>query len=388
MRIIAFILFTLLCHLQNTFCLSQISTGNVKKDTLNISGQVSAWCNYNEQNTLPVITAGRYIPVIYYGINLTGNKHLDFEGSANLFGTFAFNPFDTADSKGSLKPYRIWMRFSSNQFELRLGLQKINFGSALMMRPLMWFDQTDPRDPLQLTDGVWALLARYYFLNNTNIWLWGLYGNNKPRGWDLVPSNKKIPEFGGRVQIPVPGGEAAITYHHRTADNRGMELSNNIFEKIPEDRFGFDSRWDLITGLWLEGTWTRKGSDIGNLTNQEVLNTGIDYTFGLGNGLYVAYEQLLLSHDQKAFKFANITSFSLLTLNYPLGVFDKVSLIIYYNWTEKSIFNFFTWQKQFDNIVLYVMGYWNPETYNLPAQTASRNYFAGKGIQVMFVFNH
>ena len=69
------------------------------------------------------------------------------------------------------------MRYSSDQFELRLGLQKINFGSASMLRPLMWFDQMDPRDPLHLTDGVWGLLARYYFLNNANIWLWGLYGN-------------------------------------------------------------------------------------------------------------------------------------------------------------------------------------------------------------------
>ena len=128
--------------------------------------------------------------------------------------------------------------------------------------------------------------------------------------------------------------------------------------------------------------------DLGTLTNQEVFNAGIDYTFGLGNGLYVAYEHLLVSYDQKAFDLANRSMFSLLMINYPINLFDKLSGIIYYNWTNKTIYNFVSWQKQFDNLMLYIMGYWNPDYYELPAQTVSSNYFSGKGIQIMFVFNH
>ena len=64
------------------------------------------------------------------------------------------------------------------------GLQKINFGSAVLLRPLMWFDSLDPRDPLQLTDGVYAVLLRYYFPNNANLWAWALYGNDSPKGWE------------------------------------------------------------------------------------------------------------------------------------------------------------------------------------------------------------
>jgi hypothetical protein len=387
MRHFFLILSILLFQISGSTCFTQQLSRSVA-DTFNISGQLSAWGNYNYKNTLPVITGGRYIPSIYYGIRPNDQKLFDLEASANLFGSLAFHPFDKASADGKIKPYRFWIRYSSNQFELRLGLQKINFGSASMLRPLMWFDQIDPRDPLQLTDGVWALLARYYFLNNANVWLWGLYGNNNQRGWELIPVNKKIPEFGGRLQVPVPGGEAAISYHHRTADNSGMPIFSKYFEKIPEDRFGFDARFDLITGVWLEGSWTRKRLDLGTLTNQEVLNAGIDYTFGLGKGLYIAYEHLLLSYDQKAFELANITSFSLLTLSYPIGLFDKASAIIYYDWTNNSIYNFISWQKQFDNIMLYFMGYWNPAVLNLPAQTVSHNYFAGKGIQLMFVFNH
>jgi hypothetical protein len=255
-------------------------------------------------------------------------------------------------------------------------------------RPLMWFDQMDPRDPLHLTDGVWALLARYYFLNNANIWLWGLYGNNDPRGWEIVPVNKKIPEFGGRIQVPVPRGEIAFSYHHRTADNRDMMIFDKYYEKIPEDRIGFDARFDLNAGIWIEGSWTRKSQNLGIFTNEEILNAGIDYTFGLGNGVYAAYEHLILSSDREPFKFSNRTSFSLVTLNYPVGLFDKLSAMIYYNWTDKTVYNFITWQKQFDKIMFYVMGFWNPDKFQLPAQTGSQNLFSGRGIQLMFVLNH
>lgn len=381
------ILFFLLFQCTGSICLSQ-DTASSFKDTLSIKGQLILWANYNNNNPLQVHTGGRYIPSVNYGFRTKADNLIDFEASANIYGSFAFHPFDTSYSDGNLKPYRLWVRYSSDQFELRLGLQKINFGSASILRPLMWFDQMDPRDPLHLTDGVWALLARYYFLNNANIWLWGLYGNNDPRGWELVPVNKRYPEFGGRIQMPVPRGEIAFSYHHRTADNRGMVIFDQYFEKIPEDRFGFDAKWDLKTGLWIEGSWTRKGEKLGMLTNQEILNAGIDYTFGIGNGLYAAYEHLILSSDEDPFAFSNRTSFSLATLSYPISIFDKVSAIVYYSWTNKTIYNFITWQKQFDKIILYVMGYWNPDAYQLPAQSDSQNLFSGKGIQLMFVFNH
>jgi hypothetical protein len=387
MRTSVLILSFLFFQFAENTCLPQELSGSVK-DTFNLSGQVSGWANYNHNNQFPVSLGGRYIPSLYYGIKPPGNKLIDFEASANIYGNFSFHPFDTSYSAGDLKAYRLWLRYSADQFELRLGLQKINFGSASILRPLMWFDRMDPRDPLHLTDGVWALLARYYFLNNANIWLWSLYGNEDPSGWEIVPSNKSIPEFGGRIQVPVPLGEAAFSYHHRTADNTGMTGFDQYWEKIPEDRIGFDAKWDFRTGFWLEGSWTRKGEDLGPFTNQEIFNAGIDYTFGIRNGIYMAYEHLLFSYDEKPFEFENMNSFSLITASYPLNLFDKISAIVYYNWTENKIYNYFTWQKQLDKIMLYVMGYWNPEQFNIPAQTVSQNMYAGKGIQLMFVFNH
>lgn len=352
------------------------------------SGQVSSWINASTGSTLPVWGGVRYIPQLNYSPKTGDRGNFDAELSANIFGSAGLHPFDTVTASGKIKPYRSWIRYSTDQLELRLGLQKLNFGSASMLRPLMWFDQLDPRDPLQLTDGVWGLLARYYFLDNASVWLWGLHGNNGRMGWDLIPVNKSIPEFGGRLQLPVPRGEIAFLYNHRIADSRGLGSAITAYEKIPENRFGFDAKWDLKTGVWIEGSFTGKRKQVGPLTNQLVLNTGIDYTLGIGGGIYVAFEQLLASYDEKAFSFTEPLNFSLLSVSVPLGLFDKISTIIYYNWNIGEVYSFLNWQKQFDNIMFYVMAYWNPEQFQLPSQPDSQNIFAGKGVQIMFVFNH
>jgi hypothetical protein len=280
------------------------------------------------------------------------------------------------------------MRYSTQQFEIRAGLQKINFGSASLLRPLMWFDQVDPRDPLRLTDGVWGILSRYYFLNNATIWAWGLYGNKNPKGWEIMPTTNYKPEFGGRLQLPVPKGEIAFTYHHRLANNLGIEGFDHYYENIPENRFAFDTKLDVTVGLWVEATWIRKNKDLGMFTNQEIINLGMDYTFGVGNGLTLIYEQLLASYDSQAFRFENAFTFSLVNMSYPIGLSDNVSAIIYYDWANNSAYNFLNWQKQYNNISLYLMGYINPKKYNIPTQGAGEMLFAGSGIQVMLVYNH
>lgn len=138
-----------------------------------------------------------------------------------------------------------------------MGLQKIDFGSATILRPLQWFNQIDPRDPLQLTNGVYGIMGRYTFLNNANIRIWGLYGNEKARGFDVVPTNNSIPEFGGRIQHPVPKGELAFSYHHRSANTKTLGHVSAL-NKIPENRIGLDGKWDLGIGLWFEGVYIHK----------------------------------------------------------------------------------------------------------------------------------
>lgn len=395
--------------------------------SFNFSGQASGWVNVNPANESPLWMGARYIPQINYGIHLNKHSLIDFELSANINGNTGVIPLDEFSSEGNIKPYRAWTRYSSTQFELRLGLQKINFGSASMIRPLMWFDQMDPRDPLQLTDGVWGLLGRYWFLNNMNIWLWGLYGNDDPKTWEIGSTSEGTPEFGGRFQMPVPRGEAGLSFHHRKvnlrslgfdyqsfrkpginnladrlplkslmyhnidyADFHGMETLEGPenFEEIPENRFGFDAKWDVEIGLWVEAALINKTRDIGQLTNQHLLTLGADYTFGIGNGVNLILEQVMISTDQRAFNLENRNNFTAFSLSYPLGIFDNVNAIIYRDWTNDNTYSFINWQRQFNRVSLYLMAFWNPDTFQLPQQSESTLLFSGRGFQFMLVFNH
>jgi hypothetical protein len=354
---------------------------------LSFSGQASAWANVNPENQLPLWMGARYLPQVNYRTNTTGGKLLDFEASANINGSAGSSLFDSLSHKGQLKPYRAWVRFSGNQFELRLGLQKINFGSASMLRPLMWFDQMDPRDPLQFTDGVWGLLGRYYFISNVNIWVWGLYGNEGPKSWEIGKTDKRIPEFGGRLQLPVPRGETALSFHHRNVDIQPL-LDYLPYDNLPESRIGLDGKWDVEVGLWFEAVWIKKQRDLDLLTHQQIINLGIDYTFGIGNGLNVVAEHLLFSPDRNAFEFIQPIHFSGLSASYPISMFDNINVITYYNWTDNNTYNFINWKRDYNHLSFYLMAFWNPKTFQLPQQTESGNLFSGRGFQLMLVYNH
>jgi hypothetical protein len=357
-------------------------------DSLTFKGQLSGYSHYNPANKLPWWSGGRYIPQLNYQYKLSGEKLIDFEASANLYGNAGLKLFDSANFSGNIKPYRVWARYSTDQLELRAGLQKINFGSATILRPLMWFDQVDPRDPLKLTDGVWGVLGRYYFLNNANLWLWGLYGNKNRKGWETFDSKKDIPEFGGRFQSPVPKGEAGFSYHRRNADCSILSDSLNNYNNVVENRFGLDAKFDVVVGCWVEASWSNYNKKIGIYSNQEIVNLGIDYTFGLGKGIAVIFEQLIAAYDEKPFKFKKSTTFSLLNITYPLGMFDNISAITYFDWASNKTYIFLNWQKQFNKFSLYLMGYMNPKDYNIPTQTTGETLYAGSGAQVMVVFNH
>ncbi len=357
-------------------------------DSINFKGQLSSWAHLNPKNPYPLYLGSRYIPQLNYEIQLPESKLVDFEVSANMYGDAGIHFFDSAYADGKINPYRVWGRYSTEQLEVRLGLQKINFGSATMLRALRWFDQVDPRDPLQLTDGVWAALGRYYFLNNANIWLWGLYGNKNPKGLEFMKTNKNYPEFGGRLQLPVPAGEAAISYNHRVADSRDLDGIVPVFNEIPENKIGIDAKWDMLVGVWFEGVWVNKSKNMGDYTNREVMTTGTDYTFGIGSGLYVVLEHMLFANNEKAFQFSNTLNFSGLSVSYPIGMFDNINAIFYYDWTNNSVYNFINWHRQFDRTTLYVMGYWNPENNQMPVMGTAKNLYGGKGLQVMFVYNH
>lgn len=350
-------------------------------------GEASVYGSYSPNNDLDLFFGGRYLPELNYGYTFENKSLLDFEVSANVNGSVLFRPFDSAETDGAIKPYRVWARYSGQQYELRLGWQKINFGPAMMLRSLQWFDEMDARDPLKFTTGVYGALARYYFLNNANVWVWGLYGNENPRGFESLKNNKKIPEFGGRLQLPVPKGEVALTYHHRSASSENV-VDIPLFEKIPENRYALDGKWDIGVGAWFEAVHINKTKDVGVLTNQSFLTLGVDYTFAIGNGLNVTMENMVSTYDQKAFAFENSSNVTATSMSYPLGLFDNISTMVYYSWKAKDFSLFVNYEHQFQKFTGYIMAYYNPKSQQSIGSISYENSFSGPGIRLMLVYNH
>jgi hypothetical protein len=391
--------------------------------SLEFKGQASGWITANNVNNTQTQIGLRYIPAFSAVKTLGNGMMLNSEISINGFSSALGRSWNDIQYNEKLKFYRLWFRLSSSQMELRAGLQKINFGSASLIRPLMWFDRIDPRDPLKLTDGVYGMLFRYYFLNNANIWFWGLYGNDI-KGWEIIPTYKNSIEYGGRFQHPLLTGEIALTYHHRLIDLRtgiqnqaslmNIPVSDEILELFGisnnpniENRLSIDGKWDFEIGIWFEGALIHKNiqneidnikketagsidyllSDFQQLEYQRLFNFGLDYTFGLGNGLYTLVEHFILKSSDNAFGPGESMDFSALSLNYPLGLLDNINSMIYYDWNNDAWYRFINFQRIYDNWSIYIIGFWNPDQFQI-YQNQENQLFAGKGFQITVVFNH
>ena len=385
-----------------------------QKPELRYRGQFSAWGGYASGSEWPVMVGARYLPQLNLEVPIKrlapggdsgggfwGGLRFDAEVSGNIYGSGEILPFSQgrevwdARWEGKVKLYRGWGRLSSDRAEVRVGLQKINFGSAMMLRPLMWFDSMDPRDPLQMTDGVWGAMGRYYFNNNANVWVWGLLGNSARRALDVVPSEGGVPEFGGRVQVPVGKGEVAFTFHRRKTDVSGfgydVDLVHSTIDisKLYENKYGLDMRFDYEIGFWLEASWINRQGERNPLNesqlpiNQRMVTVGADYTFGLGNGLGVAVEHM----------WAEGANISALNVNYPVNMENSLSWMLYSVWGGGGVYNLLRWKRMLSFGDLYVTAFVNPENsalhgFTFPGMGGGVNPLSGKGVQIMLVINH
>jgi hypothetical protein len=333
----------------------------------------------------------RFIPEATFSVAASRDVTIDAEASVNTYGSVLIPHDAPADLSGDIKGYRAWLRLSTSRFEARAGLQKVSFGSATLFRPMMWFDTLDPRDPLQLTDGVYALLLRYYTKGNANVWAWTMYGNDAQRGFDLFPPDKDTPEFGGRVQVPLFKGEIAATYHHRKAAIDGLvpvmdPVSALPVPPVPEDRFGLDGKWDFGIGFWLEGALVHQQTPLLPLPYQRSFTVGSDYTFGLGNGLNVLAEHFRLESSAEAFAHGESQSLTGLLARYPLGPSDEISAIFYYDWRNDNVYSFLNWKRTSDAFSFNAMLFKNPEELLIFTGQPGSTSFAGTGIQLLLAY--
>ncbi len=338
-----------------------------------------------EKNSSKFIGA-RYLPSFTLKKKVDSLSSFAFQISGNFDATRFLTTEKNNGSSSNISPYRAWFRYQVKNWEFRVGLQKIDFGVAVLLRPIQWFNQIDPRDPLGLTNGVNGLLIRHYFKNNSNLWLWGLYGNEKQRGFDALPTIKDIPEFGGRFQSFVPKGEAAISYHYRQVGGNSA-IGIDAFQS-PEHRIGFDTKLDLGFGVWTETTLIHKVNNIGPLTNQFLLNLGIDYTFGIGKGLTISKEYLFSKYSDNQLNDSISRGISAFSFNYPLNFFSSLSALVYQQWNNDKQTFMINYQHQFNNLSGYFIFYYNPDSIQGIQQNDIFRSFAGPGIQLLLVYNH
>ncbi|NIO18684.1 hypothetical protein GTN42_04480 [bacterium] len=359
--------------------LASLCSDGLRAEEIMVNGEASAWAVINQGRQFGI----RYIPEMRVSHPLAEGKDIDGEISLNLFGWAPFDSVKDFVDNAQLKLYRLWARYATSHLEVRLGLQKINFGPAKILRSLMWFDQVDVRDPLQLTAGVYGLLGRYYFLNNANIWVWGLYGNNELKGLETFKTDEHRLEFGGRFQHPLPSGEIAFTFHRRYLDSEDWKRKMSHkpeLAKGSENRFGLDGNWDIGVGLWFEAVAGNININRKEDLWQEFLTVGTDYTFAIGPGIHALFEHFIESSGAELFKQEDVNRFSALSVDFSVTLLDSVNAIWYYDWKEERIYTFVDWQRAYDKWMINLSVFSNREE--------EAGLYGGTGFLCMLTYNH
>ncbi|MBN1398978.1 MAG: hypothetical protein JXA06_13175 [Bacteroidetes bacterium] len=363
-------------HITITVFLFLIPIALCKSQDFNFKGQLSLWgTGIRSQNEWNGNSGIRYIPQFNFNLPLNENDLLNTEV---MFNTYYKTTFSSSDH--AFKSYRAILRYTTEQTETQFGLQKIDFGTARLLRSLMWFDWTDPRDPLKLTDGVYALRYKYSFLDNSLLWFWCLYGNKDNKGYELFPTAKKTPEFGGRIQLPLLSGEIAATFHTRKVDA--------IFNYYRENRYALDGQWDIGIGVWFESVWQQNNSIMPIFGWTNMTTIGADYTIPEGNGIYILAEHMITTYKNLFLKTDQDTQISVMMITYPVGVLDNISLQEYYDWHNKNLYQYLQFQRTYDNFIINLALFHYPENGGNLFLNSKTAVFSGYGFQFILVFNY
>jgi len=350
-------------------------------------GQLSGWGNIQTDEDMDAwgSIGARYLPDFVYNFTPQRPYIIDSEISANLYVNYNS---DIEETFSDAKPYRLWIRYATHKFESRIGLQKINFGPAKLLRSEMWFDRLDPRDPLQFTEGVYALRIRYDFENLSSIWLWGIYGESDTKGLEIVPSKKGSLELGGRIQYPVGPGEMALSYHYRQLSEKYFGSLAGEEPSTAENRIALDGIWDIGVGAWFETAIVHADYIDETYRWQSFQTVGMDYTVPWGNGLHVLAEHMIVTVSNRVFDFAEDTQTTGLMASYPIGWLDQIALYSIYNWGMEMAYHYFSWQRTYDNWVLHASLFGRTGDSALLELHQTMTTVGKFGIQLMVVFNH
>ena len=315
----------------------------------------------------------------------------DTEFSLNINSQFNLKNNNENPIDFNLETYRLWLRRSTDVLDIRVGLQKITFGPARLLRSLRWFDHIDPTDPLQLTEGVWGIRAIRYFENNSNIWLWGLFGNSDTKGWEIIPTKKNNLEFGGRFQTQIGNSEIGLSAHNRIVSRRDLpeflEI-NTMANATNEFRVAIDGYYDIGAGLWFEATYTHTDFGIDHPNWQALFTVGSDYTLSIGNGLTIIAEHFMYNLADKPSHVNNDLHLSAFMAAYQVSILDRFSTIFFYNWDSDLPYVYLSWHRTYDNWTFNLNSFYSSKNASQENYYRSITDFSSRGVQVMLIYHH
>lgn len=355
-------------------------------------GEAALWSVAEDEPSDKRELGYRYLPELNLSLPLSDGLLLDGMIMGNLSGTAYTIDGSDSETTHKEKPYRLWARLSTDQAGIRLGLQEISFGPGKILRSLRWFDQKDSRDPTGFTDGVNALLFRYYFESNANVWAWSMAGNQDPMGISLLNTVDNSYEYGGRVQIPAGSAEIGVSLHRRQAEPFAYPgVPTPDADGLQENRIGFDLTWDLGIGLYLESTYLELEENGFIPESQLFFTLGCDYTFDIGNGLGSIVELMGvdLRYNNQEMRDGTVWLLAV-SEQISLNLLDQVGVLALRNFDTDITTLQASWARTTDNWVFTLLAYASDtgsgETESSPFSFSSNS--GQQGIRLLVQFNH
>ena len=359
-----------------TVCLS--TSAATFAQPFSLKGQF--WGNILHGNDPPVshssfVTDLGYIPMLSLSRDLSIDRFVDLEWSYRM----QYRMYEE-DVVFSSKPYRLWLRYSSEKIEARLGLQKIAFGPAMVLRSLAWFDTIDPKDPTGQTDAVEAFRLRLFPTSSLALWLWST--NN----------DRDTLSYGGRAELSTSIGEWGLTYHQDPAELGQSVGQFPIFISGPHQRIALDYRYDGYFGFWFEGAGIFADSKQDVELNRFTLFTlGADYTIPVGSGLLIMAETMKINGPSTAADSSSKLTYTALMASLPINMLHHLMFIAQIDWDNSHIYNYLRWGITYDHFSLNFIFSISPrrDDYNIAKEYLPKTVAGfGTGLQFMLIYNH
>ncbi len=82
---------------------------------------------------------------------------------------------------------------------------------------------------------------------------------------------------------------------------------------------------------------------------------GMDYTFSIGNGLYLMSETALVHFGKTYKRLQHDSVLSAVMLDYPLSIFDTITLLNQYEWQENVLIHSIVFRRTYDYLSFQLM---------------------------------